>query len=117
MLSRFLNRSIFVTVDQIFKDVEQRPRSLSDPIINQFKKPEHTFQQESLHIVAKTERKRRLDAEKKLQQLIAGQSLELHFPELQEYIDKNDTAAADGANESDDNSSTTSTLDEGNNSF
>ncbi|KAL9984602.1 hypothetical protein ACROYT_G006915 [Oculina patagonica] len=101
-------------VDQIFKAVEQRPRSLSDPIINQIKKPDSTFQHESLHIVAKTERKRRLDAEKKLEKLVAGQSLELHFPELQEYIDKNyqDDTAADGANESDDNSSTTSTLDE-----
>ena len=98
------------TVDQIFQGVEQRPRSLSDPITNQLKTPENTFQQQSFHIVANTERKRRLDAEKKLQQLMSGQSLELQFPELRHFTDK---TAADGANESDDNSSTTSTLDEG----
>jgi len=41
--------------------------------------------------------------------------LELRFPELQLYADKSfqDKTAHDGADESDDNSSTTSTLDEG----
>lgn len=89
---------------------------MSDPTISHLKNPENSLQEESLRIVANTERKRRLDAEKKLQQLTAGQSLELHFPELQPFIAKSykgDTTA-DGANESDDNSSTTSTLDEGN---
>jgi len=104
-------------VDQLFEDLEQRPRSLSDPVIRQLKKPENIFQQQSLHIVADTERKKRLEAEKKLKKLIAGQSLELRFPELQMYADKSyqdiDTEADDGADESDDNSSTTSTLDEG----
>jgi len=102
-------------VDQLFEDVKQRPRSLSDPVIRQLKKPENTFQQQSLHIVADTERKKRLEAEKKLKKLIAGQSLELRFPELQIYADKSyqDIEADDGADESDDNSSTTSTLDEG----
>lgn len=50
-----------------------------------------------------------------MQKLVAGQSLELRFPELQLYADKSyQNNAADGADESDDNSSTTSTLDEGN---
>lgn len=50
-----------------------------------------------------------------MQKLVAGQSLELRFPELQLYAEKSyQNNAADGANESDDNSSTTSTLDEGN---
>ena len=105
----------FFTVDQVFESVEQRPHSLSDPVIKQLRKPENTFQQRSLHIVADTERRKRLEAENKLKGLIAGQSLELHFPELQLYVDKSyqDNAAHDGADESDDNSSTTSTLDEG----
>ena len=103
---------IFI-VDQLFEGVEQRPRSLSDPVIKHVKKLENTFLQQSLRIVADTERKRRLEAEKKLKKHIAGQSLELHFPELQLYADKSykDDAAHDDA---DDNSSTTSTLDEGN---
>jgi len=103
-------------VDQLFEGVDQqRPRSLSDPVIKKLKNPENTFQQQSLHIVAGTERKRRLEAEKKLKKLIAGQSLDLHFPELQLYADKSykdDAAHDDADDESDDNSSTTSTLDE-----
>ncbi|XP_020604805.1 uncharacterized protein LOC110043668 isoform X2 [Orbicella faveolata] len=100
--------------DQLLEGVKQRPRSLSDPVIKQLEKPENTFQQQSLHIVADTERRKRLEAEKKLKKLIAGQSLELRFPELQLYADKSfqDKTAHDGADESDDNSSTTSTLDE-----
>lgn len=102
-------------VDQLLEGVKQRPRSLSDPVIKQLEEPENTFQQQSLHIVADTERRKRLEAEKKLKKLIAGQSLELRFPELQLYADKSyqDKTAHDGADESDDNSSTTSTLDEG----
>lgn len=105
----------FIIVDQLLEGVKQRPRSLSDPVIKQLEEPENTFQQQSLHIVADTERRKRLEAEKKLKKLIAGQSLELRFPELQLYADKSyqDKTAHDGADESDDNSSTTSTLDEG----
>ena len=107
----------FFIVDQLFEGVEQRPRSLSDPVIKQLKNPENTFQQQSLHIVACTEKKRRLEAERKLKKLIAGQSLDLRFPELKLYADKSykhDAAHDDADDESDDNSSTTSTLDEGN---
>ena len=108
----------FFTVDQVFESVEQRPRSLSDPVVKQLRKPvtQNTFQQQSLHIVADTERRKRLEVENKWKRLTAGQSLELpSFPELQLYADKSyqDNAAHDGADESDDNSSTTSTLDEG----
>ena len=56
---------IFI-VDQLYEDIEQRPRSLSDPAINPLKTPENTFLQQSLHIVADSERKRRLQAEKKI---------------------------------------------------
>ena len=100
---------IYFIVDQTFERVKQRPRSLSDPKLNQCEKPENTFQQESLHIVANTERKRRLHAENKLEKLQSGQSLELKFPELQPFTGKKsqDTYG-------DDNSSmTSSTSDEG----
>lgn len=111
----FYHLLCFIIVDQLLEGVKQRPRSLSDPVVKQLEKPENTFQQQSLHIVADTERRKRLEAEKKLKKLIAGQSLELRFPELQLYADKSfqDKTAHDGADESDDNSSTTSTLDEG----
>ena len=104
---------IFI-VDQLFERIEQRPRSLSDPVINPLKKPENTFLQQSLHIVADTERKRRLQAEKKLEKLYAGQSVDLPFPELKHAEKSNqDNAAHDAGDESDDNSSITSTSDEG----
>ena len=104
---------IFI-VDQLYEDIEQRPRSLSDPVINPLKTPENTFLQQSLHIVADSERKRRLQAEKKLEKLTAGQSVDLRFPELKHAEKSNqDNDAHDAADESDDNSSTTSTSDEG----
>ena len=104
---------IFI-VDQLFEGIEQRPRSLSDPVINPLKKPENTFLQQSLHIVADTERKRRLQAEKKLEKLNAGQSVDLPFPELKHAEKSNqDNSVHDAADESDDSSSITSTSDEG----
>lgn len=95
-------------VDQTFERVKQRPRSLSDPKLNQCEKPENTFQQESLHIVANTERKRRLHVENKLEKLQSGQSVELNFPELQLFTGKKSQHTY-----GDDNSSmTSSTSDE-----
>ena len=104
----------FFIVDQLFEGIEQRPRSLSDPVINPLKRPENTFLQQSLHIVADTERKRRLHAEKKLEKLTAGQFVDLPFPELKHaQKSSQDNVAHDAGDESDDNSSITSTSDEG----
>lgn len=101
------------TVDQLFEGIKQRPRSLSDPVINPLTRPENTFLQQSLHIVADTERKRRLHAEKKLEKLTAGQFVDLPFPELKHaQKSSQDNVAHDAADESDDNSSITSTSDE-----
>lgn len=83
----------------------QRPRSFSDPTQGQAERPLNSFQEESFRLMATTEKKRRLHAEKQLDKFKTGQMLELHFPELcQLDTDKNSQ---------DDNSSTTSTLDEG----
>ena len=72
-------------------------------------KPESTFQEESFRIMANTERKRRLEAEKKLEKLISGRNLDPVFPELLPfYADKISEDAGD------DSSSTASTWDEGN---
>lgn len=93
-------------VDDVYKRVECRPRSLSDPtIISQLRKPDNTFQEESFRIMANSERKRRLDAEKKLDKLISGLQLDLRFPELL-FTGKNSQDPGD------DSSSTTSTWDE-----
>ena len=59
--------------------------------------------------MANTERKRRLDAQKKLDKVISGQYLERRFPELLQLNDTGKNFHDFG----DDTSSTTSTLDEG----
>ena len=98
---------VCLLVDDVYKRVECRPRSLSDPtIISQLRKPDNTFQEESFRIMANSERKRRLDVEKKLDKHISGLQLDLHFPELL-FTGKNSQDPGD------DSSSTTSTWDEG----
>ena len=71
-------------------------------------KPESTFQEESLRIMANTERKRRLEAEKRLEKHISGQNLDLVFPELHPFY--TGTISEDVG---DDSSSNASTWDEG----
>ena len=61
--------------------------------------------------MANTERKRRLDAEKKLDKLISGQRLDLPFPELLQLgTDQNSQDPGDDSS----STTSTSTWDEGN---
>lgn len=100
--------SIKEKVNELYDVVEQRPRSVSDPTHGLPGKLVNTFQEESFHLMATTEKKRRLHAEKQLDKLKSGQSLELRFPELLQLdTDKNSEDVS-----GDDSSSTTSTLDE-----
>ena len=90
--------------------MEQRPRSVSDPTHGLRGKLVNTFQEESFRLMATTEKKRRLHAEKQLDKFKSDQLLELRFPELLQLdTDKNSEDVS-----GDDSSSTTSTLDEGN---
>ena len=83
---------------------------MSDPTHGLPGKLVNTFQEESFRLMATTEKKRRLHAEKQLDKFKSGQSLELRFPELLQLdTDKNSEEVS-----GDDSSSTTSTLDEGN---
>ena len=77
-------------------------------------KPESTFQEESFRIMANTERKRRLEAEKKLEKLTYGRNLDPVFPELLPLYTGKIAISEDAG---DDSSSTASTWDEGNFSF
>lgn len=95
-------------VEELYKGVKQRPRSLSDPRHSRLGKPENSFEKESFRIMANTERKRRLDAQKKLDKVVSGQYLELRFPELFQLNGTGKKTQDAG----DDTSSTTSTLDE-----
>lgn len=101
----------FSVVNELYDVVEQRPRSVSDPTHSLPGKSVNTFQEESFHLMATTEKKRRLHAEKQLEKFKSGQMLELRFPELLQLdtSDKNSQGVS-----GDDSSSTTSTLDEGN---
>lgn len=109
MLKYLVNYFSDYLVDSVYREVEYRSRSLSDPTISQRVKRESTFQEDSFRIMANTERRRRLEVEKKLEKRICGQQLELHFPELLPLYTGKDILDV-----GDDSSSTTSTWDEGN---
>lgn len=69
----------FSLVNELYDVVEQRPRSVSDPTHGLPGKLVNTFQEESFRLMATTEKKRRLHAEKQLDKFKSGQSLELTF--------------------------------------
>ncbi|XP_068744238.1 uncharacterized protein [Montipora capricornis] len=94
-------------VDKVYKVASCKPRRFSYPMVDYLGKDESGFQEESLRILANTERKRRMKAEKKLEKLLSVHQLDrlLVFNELLQVQNTKDVT--------DDSSSTSSTsLDE-----
>ncbi|XP_068744239.1 uncharacterized protein [Montipora capricornis] len=93
--------------DKVYKVASCKPRRFSYPMVDYLGKDESGFQEESLRILANTERKRRMKAEKKLEKLLSVHQLDrlLVFNELLQVQNTKDVT--------DDSSSTSSTsLDE-----
>ncbi|XP_068711733.1 uncharacterized protein [Montipora foliosa] len=93
--------------DKVYKVASCKPRRFSYPMVDYLGKDESVFQEESLRILANTERKRRMEAEKKLEKLLSVHQLDrlLVFNELLQVQNTKDVT--------DDSSSTSSTsLDE-----
>ena len=95
-------------VDKVYKVASCKPRRFSYPMVDYLGKDESVFQEKSLRILANTERKRRMEAEKKLEKLLSVHQLDrlLVFNELLQVQNTKDVT--------DDSSSTSSTSwDEG----
>lgn len=90
-------------VDKVYKVASCKPRRFSYPMVDYLGKDESVFQEKSLRILANTERKRRMEAEKKLEKLLSVHQLDrlLVFNELLQVQNTKDVT--------DDSSSTSST--------